>query len=341
MNGDPIIHVLPNLCLFFPLPALTHSLWESIIKYDTSKVYDHDHVPIIPAEEYSMERLREATKNFKSPAVVRGLFSDTAAVKKWKDHSYLANSVLGDQIVPVVRGAVYDGGQNNRTTDTFANAVNEIVTNKDSKLYLFFPVRSRFALDQLDAERSERLRVSVNDLVQEDLQLDKKIWNGFGTKTHKTFIGSQMIFGRGTADNTTTGTGWHCAIGNNYFIQVVGKKRWYFMAQENSAMMHPIRGGMMNINTGSKETLKNIKHMPVTYADLQAGDMLYNPDWMWHSIRNYEGLSIGLPIRELNYSLSFRNNLHYSSIILINVLAMKLGIDIGGYPALISDADNF
>lgn len=144
-----------------------------------------------------------------------------------------------------------------------------------------------------------------------------------------------LVIGRGTADNTTTGTGWHCAIGNNYFIQVVGKKRWYFLDQKNSAMMQPVRGGMFNINTGSDQTILNNKHMPLLYADVLAGDMLYNPDWMWHSIQNYEGVSIGLPVRELNLSLSFRNNFQYSSIIMSNVLASKVGIDIGGYPPLI------
>jgi len=43
--------------------------------------------------------------------------------------------------------------------------------------------------------------------------------------------------------------------------------------------------------------------LPVEYADLNPGDMLYNPDWQWHTIRNYEGLSIGVPIREVRYAL--------------------------------------
>ena len=90
--------------------------------------------------------------------------------------------------------------------------------------------------------------------------------------------------------------------------------------------------------TGNRNMGQLQNHIPLRYVDLQAGDLLYNPDWEWHTIKNYEGLSIGVPIRELNVSLSLRNNLQYTSIVLVNKLLEKVktitGIDmeIGGYP---------
>jgi hypothetical protein len=60
--------------------------------------------------------------------------------------------------------------------------------------------------------------------------------------------------------------------------------------------------------------------------------MLYNPDWEWHTIQNYEGLSIGCPIREFNATLSLRNNLHFTGIVLLNkFMKEKLGIYPGGF----------
>jgi hypothetical protein len=76
------------------------------------------------------------------------------------------------------------------------------------------------------------------------------------------------------------------------------------------------------------------EHMPVKYTDLYPGDMLYNPDFQWHAIKNYGGLSFGVPIREFNTSLSFRNNPIFASIALVNKVAEKLGLDIGGWPTL-------
>jgi len=339
-NGDPIAFMLPNLLLFVPAPAYTKYLWHNLIKFDSVEKTPK-HIPMIQAKDFSMELLREKTDGFRDPVLVKGLFADSPATVKWKNRDYLANSVLGHQEIPVVHGAVYKKQQNNRTTDTFKNAFLNIYDNKSPKEYLFFPVQSRTAFDVQAKKDLARLKSDVNALVEQDLQLSKRIWNGFGTSIHKSFYGSQMIIGKGTNDEQTTGTGWHCALGNNYFIQVVGKKRWYFMDQKDSALLHPIRGGTFNMNTGTNRTAENQKYMNRRYADVEAGDMLYNPDWEWHTIQNYEGLSIGLPIRELNISLSFQNNFHFSSVVLWNKIWLALGVDLGGYPELVKNNDDF
>jgi hypothetical protein len=96
--------------------------------------------------------------------------------------------------------------------------------------------------------------------------------------------------------------------------------------------MYPLRGGRVNMMTGNFNMGELQKYLPLRYADLEAGDLLYNPDWEWHTIKNYEGLSIGVPIREVNFTLSMQNNLQYSAIILINKFLEKYNLDIGGYP---------
>lgn len=57
----------------------------------------------------------------------------------------------------------------------------------------------------------------------------------------------------------------------------------------------------VNMMTGTPKMSEKTPYLPVEYADLNPGDMLYNPDWQWHTIRNYEGLSIGVPIREVRF----------------------------------------
>ena len=87
--------------------------------------------------------------------------------------------------------------------------------NKESLEYLFFPALSR------DKGLSTELLDNVDNTVRGDLELDR-IFKGFGTKSHESFAGTQMIIGRGREIDSqeTTGTGWHCDIANNYFIQV-------------------------------------------------------------------------------------------------------------------------
>ena len=74
------------------------------------------------------------------------------------------------------------------------------------------------------------------------------------------------------------------------------------------------------------------KHLPTKFVDLYAGDMLYNPDFQWHTIVNYGGLSFGCPIREFNISLTVRNNPVFALIAFVNKALDAVGLDIGGYP---------
>lgn len=329
---QPFAFIIPNLLLFTSFRQYTRSLWFKIIDVDKRVRFEPRQIPSIEAKDFDMDALRHATENWRFPAVVRGLFKDTPAVQKWIDPEYLS-AKIGDFEIPVVRQAIYNTLQNDRVIMTFRESFTDVVTNNQSKMYLFFPVKSRFNFNGSAAGSLERLQDAINEVVLQDLEIDKLIWNGFGTKKHSTYYGSQFVIGKGSADTAeTTGTGWHCAAGNNYFIQVAGKKRWYFLDHEHSAYMYPLRGGKVNMMTGNAEMSKIHDHLPLRYVDLEAGDLLYNPDWEWHTIFNYEGLSIGVPIREVNISLSFRNNFLFTSVVMVNKITSALGIDIGGYP---------
>jgi hypothetical protein len=104
------------------------------------------------------------------------------------------------------------------------------------------------------------------------------------------------------------------------------------MDPEYSAVMHPLRGGKVNMQTGKRDMSSIHSNIKLRHADVGAGDLLYNPDWEWHTIQNYEGLSVGCPIREVNMSLSLQNNLLFTSIVLVNKVLERFGLDIGGYP---------
>lgn len=102
--GDPLSFMLPNFLLFTNLRSLARSQWESLLKLNTAVHHTPHHVPIVSAEQYSYESLREATENFRYPAVVRGLFSNTPAARKWGEPGYLS-SIIGDFSIPVINDA--------------------------------------------------------------------------------------------------------------------------------------------------------------------------------------------------------------------------------------------
>jgi len=323
VSKDPMIYLIPNFLIFTPFRDATAWCWKKVL------VYGKEEIPLIPIKElsasnYSYENLREITDDFKHPGVVRGLFADTPGVKKWTKPGYL-EQYLGNFTVPVIQRAVYGTTQTDRLNMEFRDAWNEILTDKKSLKYLFFPVKSRVAMNGTTEGRAESLGETVNKLVRQDLDLDR-LWHGFGSKTHKNYGGAQLISGQGGK----TGTHWHCAPGNNWFIQVHGKKRWYMMDQEYSAYMKPKRNGMFSMWTGGGMEMAELeKYLPIKYVDIEAGDMLYNPNWEWHTIHNYEGLSIGVPLRERNMTLNLRNNLQYTGYAIINKIVDKMGFSYG------------
>jgi hypothetical protein len=328
--GDPLSYMYPNFLLFTLFREVAKDAWKQVLHVDTAVQRAPTQIPSIQAEDYSFESLRAATDNFRHPAVVRGFFKGTKAAEKWTDPEYL-NSRIGDFSIPVVMRAEYNTGQNQRELMKFSDAFNDIMQDPESKKYLFFPVKSRENFNHSSAGKAEELKKKVDEIIVEDLELDR-IWKGFGGPNHRTFFGGQFVIGRGSNDSdATTGTGWHCAAGNNWFAQVTGTKRWYFMDPEYSAYMSPLKGGLVNMQTSHKDMHKIMGNIPIRYSDIHAGDLLYNPDWEWHTIKNYAGLAIGVPIRELNISLSLRNNFQYTSIVALNKIADRFGLSMGGF----------
>jgi hypothetical protein len=217
--NDPITFIIPNLLLFTPFRELTRTAWNALVYIDKTKPIEPRHIPIITREEYTFEKLKAATENFRYPAVIKGFFSGTPAMKKWPTADYFS-SRIGKYKIPVVHEALVGKVQNNRSVMSFQDAYAEVFGDVNSKTYLFFPVQSRFQFNHSDLGSIKALQLEVNDIVREDLELDR-IWKGFGTAAHSTFFGSQLIIGRGSNDSdATTGTGWHCAAGNNWFAQV-------------------------------------------------------------------------------------------------------------------------
>jgi hypothetical protein len=101
-------------------------------------------------------------------------------------------------------------------------AFHEVFDSNYAKKYLFFPVKSRFMFNGSDAGSAEALQNLCSEIAISDLELNR-IFKGFGSKTHKSFIGSQFVIGKSTEDfsKESTGSDWHCAVGNNYFVQVI------------------------------------------------------------------------------------------------------------------------
>lgn len=203
----------------------------------------------------------------------------------WGTEDYLAEK-LGSFVIPVVRNAVVGTLQDHRELVNFGEAFREMYRKEYSTEYLFFPVKSRFSFNGSSEGRAQELQDAVDDICRKDLDFNR-IWHGFSNKsTHWNFLASQFVIGKSVNqfNSNSTGSDWHCAGGNNWFIQAVGRKYWEFIEPKYSHYLYPLKGGFFNMWTANKNMAQLQKHVPRFGVTLEPGDMVYNPDWMWHKI---------------------------------------------------------
>jgi hypothetical protein len=124
------------------------------------------------AADYTHETMRKATDNFRRPAVVRGLFNDSRALKLWNDRDYLADA-FGDHNIPVVRDGLIGTLQDDRFVERFSTAFHRLFDSEHSKEYLFFPAKSRFSFPGIAQEEAARLEARGNEILKQDMNLNK------------------------------------------------------------------------------------------------------------------------------------------------------------------------
>ena len=234
-------------------------------------------------------------------------------MQNWSTRDYLPEA-FGDCLIPVVRDGTVGTLQDDRvivsgsvvyitslcasclfgaffslslsfSQEPFRDSFHQVYDAEHSKSYLFFPAKSRLTFKGLVQDAGELLEKRGNAIVQRDLDL-QKIRPGFATPSDKGFISAQFVIGKTSADPSVspTGSDFHCAAGNNWFIQVVGRKRWEFIMPEYSAYVWPLKGGLYNFWNAQKDMEGAVQHIPREYVDLEPGDMIFNPPWQWHKI---------------------------------------------------------
>lgn len=114
-------------------------------------------------------------------------------------------------------------------------------------------------------------------------------------------IGYEQIF----AGRKGTGSPFHHASVYNMFYMVSGSKTWYFVDPYDSYLGYPLAllGRAANFlmclwpNQYNVAAFPLFKYCPVYAATINEGDVLFNPPWWWHSIKNVSETSIGVASR--------------------------------------------
>ena len=222
------------------------------------KIPEYDWKKGSPEEFYEL-----FVKNPK-PVILRSFSHDSEAVKKWKFETMLEK--YGDEDVILTR----------KEKDGILGKLREV---DDPKVYL---------------HNCEVLFNKYPELM-EDLALERMspyIKKGLGY--------AQLFIGR-----KGTGTPFHCAGTWNWFNMLDGKKTWYFIDPEYSYFAYPfmvlgqVASFMMCLYPEDVDLDKYPlwKWCPYYQATLNPGDVLLNPPWWWHAIRNITPTSVAVASR--------------------------------------------
>jgi hypothetical protein len=98
-----------------------------------------------------------------------------------------------------------------------------------------------------------------------------------------------------------TGSPFHHASVYNMFYQIHGRKQWWFIDPYDTALSYPMclagRGAaaLMTLwpHQYNKEAFPLFEFCPVYTSVLEAGDVLFNPPYWWHSIKNIDETTVG------------------------------------------------
>eukprot|EP00401_Gymnodinium_catenatum_P078595 CAMPEP_0117478956 /NCGR_PEP_ID=MMETSP0784-20121206/11630_1 /TAXON_ID=39447 /ORGANISM="" /LENGTH=323 /DNA_ID=CAMNT_0005273355 /DNA_START=96 /DNA_END=1067 /DNA_ORIENTATION=+ len=114
-------------------------------------------------------------------------------------------------------------------------------------------------------------------------------------------VGYEQIF----IGKEGTGSPFHNASVYNMFYQVDGKKTWWFVDPYDTFLGYP--AALLGRAAGvlmclwpidyNKEAFPLFKYCPVYKTELEPGDVLFNPPWWWHSIKNTTPFTVGVASR--------------------------------------------
>ena len=110
--------------------------------------------------------------------------------------------------------------------------------------------------------------------------------------------------------SNSVGSSLHCAGGENMFLNIVGRKQWDFIHPSYNSVVQPSVSKYAAyavsemtekfVDDPHKELLDGypyMRHVPFYRCELEEGDMLYNPDFWWHSVRNLTDFNVACATR--------------------------------------------
>lgn len=238
--------------------------------------------PVIEWKDYTPEKLKEVSLNYRLPVVIKGMFTDSVAGKEWTmeyfDNLYGNQTIIYHELQYPIEG-ITSSFQRQHLPTSLHNYIENVtagghrVLGNDHYLMLDHPV----LIEQLELNR----------------------W--------KTFDGMPILplSLRFFMGGNNTGVGWHAATSHNLFVEVKGKKLFKWMPPQST--------GIGDLYPTLSNKLPAIEHCPGHYYNpnlktweyvLDNGDAAFTPAWVWHATRHLEPtIAVGLRMESFLHDL--------------------------------------
>lgn len=254
-------------------------------------------IPRVDPRATSPQRfLKDYVRGY-TPVVIKGLGSTWPAVQNWTPEFF--KSRYGEETVCVRIKAAGVGAESVYTRDvTMAELVDNVLrggeyyANNIEDLFNAHPeLRNDLLLLELEAYSCPN-PPKITPGQKKGWRLPK--WGE---------ILSTQIF----ISNAKGRTGYHCASGGNFFLQVYGRKRWLFVNPRHTPFIYPIirkdfmySSSAVDSRMSTRDLVKEgyplYNLIPKYEVVLEPGDVLYSPQWWWHTVDNLSE-SIGVAMR--------------------------------------------
>lgn len=267
-------------------------------------------VPIINIEDLTQKKFIKLTNNFTTPLVVKGFVKNSPATQNWSPQ-YLSEN-YGSTQLPTIENANIKNNLSSAFSEynyiTVKDAMHNIINggkmyvNNVSRIFGYHPE----LLDDLDL-----------DQIKKYSGIDLKNSNNV---THM-FIGGK-----------NTGTTLHTSYTGNFFFNVKGQKKWILIDSKYSRYLQPILSKTGLFSVSKIEVFKDdttINYFPRYEFTLEEGDLLFNPPWWWHAVKNETEYTIGCANRFSSFRVGMKNNPLYTSILLSHPIDNYEYINVG------------
>jgi hypothetical protein len=155
---------------------------------------------------------------------------------------------------------------------------------------------------RLEALRSDKVYLHNSEIL---FRRHPELANDFPLDPLADLCGLEPTYMQLFVGREGTGTPFHCAANWNWFFNLEGRKAWEIVDPRHGFLLYPAAFAGVSAAMAlcgfaddyDKEFFPAFKWCPVYRVTLEPGDVLFNPPWWWHAIRNVSPTTVAVASR--------------------------------------------